>query len=70
MWDGCQMVMAFSCDQSCEGFDMIFMTSSWYLIGISWNKGEKKNLFLNNGIMNLIQLIVDGSLAKHLGKPC
>jgi hypothetical protein len=23
MWDGGQMVMAFSCDQSCEGLDVI-----------------------------------------------
>ncbi len=69
MWDGGQMVMAFSCDQTCEGLDVIFMTSPWYLIIISWNQGKKKKLFLNNGIMNLIQLIVDGPLVKHWGKP-
>jgi hypothetical protein len=32
MWDGDKMVMAFSSDQSCEGLDIILMTSPWYVI--------------------------------------
>jgi len=38
MWDGDQMVMAFSCHQSCEGLDMILTTSPWYFIIISLNQ--------------------------------
>jgi hypothetical protein len=38
MSDGDQMVMAFSCDQSCEGLEMILMTSPWYFIIILLNQ--------------------------------
>jgi hypothetical protein len=38
MWDGGQMVVDFSSDQSCEGLEMILMTSPWYFIIISLNQ--------------------------------